>query len=112
MISVKRLDDNMPPPRSRFLFQKIRFITRRWLAATEQKPPPEIPESNVWQLDNNGYKILWFEGTATPKKAPVIDSAEDEGCLKIYLNCSHRFLSLFFFVLFCFRLVLLYLFSY
>ena len=102
MISVKRLDDNMPPPYSRFLLQKIRktqLITRRWLAATEQKPPPEIPENNVWQLDDNGYKILWFEGTAIPNKALAIDSAEDEGYLKISLNFSHRFLSFF---LFCF----------
>ena len=99
MISVKRLDDNMPPPCPHFLLQKIRktqLIRRRWSAATEQKPPPEIPENNVWQLDDNGYKILWFEGSTTPKKAPVIDSAEDKGCLKISLNCSHRFLSSFF----------------
>ena len=69
------------------------------VSSTEQKPPPEIPENNVWQLDDNGYKILWFEGTAIPSKAPAIDSAEDEGYLKISLNCSHRFLSFF---LFCF----------
>ena len=98
MISVKRLDDNMLPPRSRFLFQKIRktqFITRRWLAATEQKPPPETPENNGWGLDDNRYKILWFEGTATPNIVLVLDLAEDEGWLKIPLNCSHFLLSVF-----------------
>ena len=71
------------------------LITRRLLAATEQTPPPEIPENNCWQLNDNGYKILWFEGTATPSIIVVMDSAEEDGWLKIPLNCSYRFASFF-----------------
>ena len=98
MPSVKKLDGNMLPLCSCVLLQKIKrtqLITRRWLAAIEQIPPPEIRENNGLELDDNGYKILWFEGTTTPNIAVVMDSAEDEGWLKIPLNCSHRFLSFF-----------------
>lgn len=66
------------------------------VSSTEQKPPPEIPENNVWQLDNNGYKILWFEGTATPSIIVVMDSAEEDGWFKIPLNCLYRFSYIFF----------------
>ena len=90
----------MLPPCSRVLLQKIKrtqLITRLWLAAIEQTPPPEIPENNGWELDDIGYKILWFKGTATPNIVVVMDSAEDEGWLKIPLNCLYRFLSFFYF---------------
>ena len=96
--SVKKLDGNKLSHCSRVLLQKIRWtqlITRWWLAATEQKPPPETPENNGWGLDDNRYKILWFEGTATPNIVLVLDLAEDEGWLKIPLNCSHFLLSVF-----------------
>lgn len=74
-------------------------ITRRWLATTGQAPLPEIPENNSWELDDNiEYLILWFEGTITTPNIVVVDLLEDEGWLKIPLNCSHRFLSLFFFL--------------
>ena len=107
---MKKLDGNMFPPCSRVLLQKIKrtqLITGRWLAATEQTPPPEIPENNGWELGDNGYKILWFEGTAILNIVVMMDSAEDEGWLKIPLNCLYRFLSFF-----TSQLVLLYLFSY
>ena len=71
------------------------MLTRLWLAAIEQTPPPEIPENSGWELDDIGYKILWFKGTATPNIVVVMDSAEDEGWLKIPLNCLYRFLSFF-----------------
>ena len=59
--------------------RRTRLKTIRWLAATEQTPPPEITENNVWELDDNGYKILWFEGTTAPNIVLVMDIAEDEG---------------------------------
>ena len=59
--------------------KRTQLITRRWLAATGQTPPPETPENNDLKLDNNGYKILWFQGKATPDIVPVMDIAEDEG---------------------------------
>ena len=80
--SVKKLDGNMLPPCSRVLLQKNRrtqLKTRRWLAENNTTPPPEIPENNGWQLDDNEYKILWFEGTAIPNLVPVMVLAEDEG---------------------------------
>ena len=59
--------------------RRTQLTATRWLAATEQTPPPEITENNVWELDDNGYKILWFEGTAAPNIVLVMDIAEDEG---------------------------------
>ena len=56
IIYVKKLDADMLPPCSSALLQKIRrtqLITRRWLAPTEQTPPPEIPKNNGWELDDN-----------------------------------------------------------
>ena len=101
--SVKKLDGYILPPCSRVLLQKIKktqLITRCLLSATEQTPPPERPENNCWELDDNGYKILWFESTATPNIVVVMDSAEDEGWLKVPLNCLYHFL--FFSSQFCF----------
>lgn len=87
-------------PCSRVMLQDIRrtqLITRRWLAVTEQTLPPEITENNSWELDDNGYKIKWFESTATPDVIAVMNLAEDEGLLKIPLNCLYCFLSFLFF---------------
>ena len=108
--SMKKLDGKILPPCSRILLKKIKktqLITRRWLAATEQSPPPEIPENNGWELDDNGYKKVWFEGTATPNIVVVMDSEEDEGWLKIFSK-----LLVTFSLIFSSQLVLLYLFSY
>ena len=59
--------------------KRTQLITRRWLAAAGSTPPPEIPENNGWKLDDNGYKMLWFQGKATPNLVLVMDIAEDEG---------------------------------
>jgi len=80
--TIKKLDGNMLPPCSRSLLQKIKrtqLIAKRWLAATDATPTDESPESSGWVLDEtDGFKILWFEGNATPDTIDMITTDLDD----------------------------------
>lgn len=58
--------------------RRTELITRRWLATTEQTPPPE---NNDWKPNDSGCKILRFESTATLKIVLGMDLAEDSSKL-------------------------------
>jgi len=53
--------------------KRTQLIAKRWLAATDATPTDESPESSGWVLDEtDGFKILWFEGNATPDTIDMV----------------------------------------
>ena len=81
--SIKKLDGNMLPPCSRVLMQKMKrtkLITKRWLSSNEGISDPETPEGCGWTLDDEkNYRIVWFEGKATPETIDIVDAPDSEG---------------------------------
>ena len=73
--AVKKLDAGMLPPCLKVLRQKVkrtRLVARRWNSSTLQHQPIEVPEENGWILEDEKYKIKWFEGEESPDMLDVV----------------------------------------
>lgn len=87
----------MLPACSRVLIQKVKrtkLITKRWLSSTQGILDPEYHVGCGWSLDlDSNYKILWFEGSATPETIDIIDASDNEGQFKM-MTTSISFMNL------------------
>ena len=78
---VKKMDASSLSPCQRVLREKIartHYICRLWRSSIFSSPPAApTPETSGWNLEDNQYKIKWFDGDLAPK---VIDiSTSEEG---------------------------------
>ena len=79
---VRRMDASTLPPCSRVLAEKVKrvnYICNIWCNATLANPPNLLPENCGWVLEDNAFRIKWFEGDTSPTDVEVIcQDQEDE----------------------------------
>ena len=76
---MKELDGSSWPPCSRV--QKIKrtmFVARRWICSYMQFQPTSEPCEYGRRLENNKYRIEWFEGQACPCVMNILDVDKPE----------------------------------
>ena len=80
---VKKLDGSMLPPCSRVLWQKVKrtcYIAHLWMSSVTPFHPELEPTVYGWKLENNSYRIYWYEGETSPRALEVVceDSVDSE----------------------------------
>ena len=81
---VRKMDGSCLPPCLSVLKQKIlrtKFISHIWFSAFLPDPPSLSPEDYGWTLEDNCYRIKWFDGDATPAAIDMVcpdDDIDDE----------------------------------
>ena len=77
---VKKKDASSLPPCQRVLREKIartHYICRLWRSSIFPSPPTApTPETSGWNLEDNHYKIKWFDG-GLPTKVIDISTSEE-----------------------------------
>ena len=78
---VKKMDASSLSPCQRVLREKIaktHYICRLWRSSIFSSPPAApTPETSGWNLEDNQYKIKWFDGDLAPNAIDI--SASEEG---------------------------------
>ena len=77
---VKSLDGSAMPPCARVLLQKLKrtnYISNQWLASIVSDPPHMSPLDYGWKLEEEGYKIQWYEGNASPSSLDIVCREDD-----------------------------------
>ena len=78
---VKKMDASSLSPCQRVLREKIartHYICRLWRSSIFSSPPAApTPETSGWNLEDNQYKIKWFDGYLAPNAIDI--SASEEG---------------------------------
>ena len=85
----------MPPPcnLANALREKIartHYICRLWRSSIFPSPPTApTPETSGWNLEDNQYKIKWFDGDLEPKAIDISTSEErNDNDLECHINDS------------------------
>ena len=86
---VKKMDASSLPPCQRVLRVKIartRYICRIWRSSIFSSPPTApTTKTSGWNLEDNQYKIKWFDGDLAPKAIDISTSKEGNDD---YLECD------------------------
>ena len=72
---AKKLDGSTLPPCSRVLYKKCKrtwYVARLWMSSTSAIPDARKPEDYGWTLQDGAYKIIWFEGDASPRALDIV----------------------------------------
>ena len=76
------MDASTLPPCSRVLAEKVKrvnYICNIWCNATLANPPNLLPENCGWVLEDNAFRIKWFEGDMSPTDVEVICQDQEDG---------------------------------
>ena len=72
---VKTLDGSMLPPCSQVLWEKSRrtyYTAQLWMSSILPFPTELDPTDYGWQLEDNCYRIQWYNGESSPRTLEIV----------------------------------------
>ena len=73
--SVQKLDGSMLPPCSQVLKNKVlrtSYVAKLWMSAVSPHPPCASPTEFGWKLEDNRFRVVWFNGKSAPQSLDVM----------------------------------------
>ena len=70
LMSISGMNPSLMPPCHRVLLQKIKranFVDKLWKSANQAVPIQSSPVGSGWLLEDNVYRIHWYEGDQVPR---------------------------------------------